>query len=90
VEIISVVSIIVSLILVYFFFGVFIKFLWGWFPLVVGGIVSLALEFSGGVISPIIAIIIFILSLNYTNNWQGSDLYFKIEEKIDSLFYFRD
>jgi len=89
-EIISIILIIISLILIYFFFGICIKFLWGWTPLIVGGIVSLVLGLSGGVISAIIAIIIFILSLNYTNNWQGSDLYFKIEEKIDSLFYFRD
>ena len=89
-EIISILAIIVILLLVYFFFGILIKFLWGWLPLVIGIIFSLGFWLIGGVSNAIIAIIIFIVSLVSTNNWQGSNLYFKIEEKIDSMFYFKD
>jgi len=89
-EIISIIVIIVSLLLLYFFFGMFVKFLWGWLPLVIGGIIGLGLVLVGGFTNAIIAIIIFITSLILTNNWQGSDIYFDVEEKIDSLFYFKD
>ncbi len=89
-EIISILLIIVALLLTYFFFGILIKFLWGWLPLIVGVAISLELGLSGGTINAILAIIIFIASLFYTNNWQGSSLYFKIEDKIDSWFYFKD
>ncbi len=89
-EIISILLIIVALLLTYFFFGILIKFLWGWLPLIIGVAISLGLGLSGGAINAILAIIIFIASLSYTNNWQGSSLYFKIEDKIDSWFYFKD
>lgn len=89
-DIVSIILIVISLLLIYFFFGVLIKFLWGWLPLVIGGIIGLGFGLYGGISNAIIAIIVFIASLIYTNNWQGSDLYFKIEEKIDSVFYFRD
>ncbi|MCF6308986.1 MAG: hypothetical protein L3J19_00710 [Sulfurimonas sp.] len=89
-EIVFVVSIIIALLILYFFFGILVKFLWGWLPLIIGGIIGLGLGVAGGTISAIVAIIIFITSLILTNNWQGSDLYFNIEEKIDSMFYFKD
>jgi len=89
-EIISIIAIIVILLLLYFFFGVLIKFLWGWLPLVIGIIFSLGFGLVGGITNAIIAIIIFIVSLVSTNSWQGSNLYFSIEEKIDSMFYFKD
>jgi len=89
-DIISIIAIIIVLLLLYFFFGVLVKFLWGWLPLVVGIILSLGFGLVGGITNAIIAIIVFIVSLVLTNNWQGSNLYFKIEEKIDSMFYFKD
>jgi membrane protease YdiL (CAAX protease family) len=89
-ELVSIIVIIISLFLLYFFFGILIKFLWGWLPLVVGIIFSLGFALVGGTTNAVIAIIIFIASLTSTNNWQGSNLYFKIEEKIDSMFYFKD
>jgi hypothetical protein len=89
-DIISIITIIIVLLLLYFFFGVLIKFLWGWLPLVIGILLSLGFCLVGGMTNAIIAIVIFIVSLVSTNNWQGSNLYFKIEEKIDSMFYFKD
>ena len=62
----------------------------GLVPLIIGVVIGLGLGLSGGMSNAIVAIVIFIASLIYTNNWQGSDLYFTIEEKIDSLFYFKD
>ena len=89
-ELISIIIILIVLVIIYFFFGILIKFLWGWLPLIIGVSISLLLGLYGGIVNAIIAIIIFIVSLSYTNNWQGSSLYYKIEEKIDSIFYFKD
>jgi len=89
-DILNVILIIIGLLILYFSFGILIKFLWGWLPLVIGGIISLVLGLAGGMTNAVIAIVIFVISLVLTNNWQGSDFYFKIEEKIDSMFYFKD
>jgi len=89
-EFASIVLIIIGLILLYFFFGIFIKFLWGWLPLIIVGIAGFGLILAGGVGNAVIAIILFIVALVLTNNWQGSDIYFDIEDKIDSMFYFKD
>jgi len=89
-DIINIIGIIIGLLILYFFFGILIKFLWGWIPLIIGGIIGLILGLAGGITNAVIAIVIFILSLILTNNWQGNNLYFKIEEKIDSMFYFKD
>jgi hypothetical protein len=89
-EIVSIILIIIGVLLSYFFFGILIKFLWGWLPLVAGGLLSLGLIIFGGITNAVIAIILFVVSLVLTNNWQGSDLYFTIEERIDSMFYFKD
>ena len=43
-----------------------------------------------GWLNAIIAIIVFFFSLSFNNNWQGSKFFIRLEEKIDSLFYFKD
>jgi len=86
----SIITIIISLLLLYFFFGVLIKFFWGWLPLIIATMLSISLIIVGGTINSILAIILFFAGTALTNSWQGSDLYFMIEEKIEKLFYFKD
>jgi len=89
-DVISIIAIIIALLLLYFFFGILMKFLWGWLPLGISILISIGFILVGGTVNSIIAIIIFIVGLGLTNNWQGSNLYFIIEEKIEKLFYFKD
>jgi len=89
-DIVSIILIIAGLITIYFFFGVLLKFVWGWLPLAIGSFIALGLIITGGGANAIGAIIIFFSSLLLTNKWQGSNIYFIVEEKIEKLFYFND
>jgi hypothetical protein len=89
-EVFSIVAVIVLLILLYFFFGILVKFIWGWAPLCVSILLSIGLGLTGGTISAVIAIVVFLAGLGLTNSWQGSSLFYRVEEKIDSMFYFKD
>jgi len=81
---------IIFLLILYFFFGALLKFLWGWMPLVLGSFVSIIFVMMGGAINAIIALVIFIVAIGLTNSWQGQSLYFRVEEKIEQMFYFKD
>lgn len=81
---------VVLLVIVYFMFGMMIKFIWGWFPLVVGLAVGLALGLSGGWSGASFGMIISIGALIGTDSWQGSLLYLRYEEMIEKRFYLND
>jgi hypothetical protein len=82
---------IIGIILLYFLFGAIVKFILGWLPLCIGTIISLFIGiWGGGVVNAIIGIVLFLVSLLITNSWQGSRCYLNIEEKLDSMFYFKD
>ncbi len=89
-DLLNVIFVIIGLVMIYFLFGIIIKFILGWLPLIIGCIIGVAIGLQGGIGIAIIGIVVFIISLLITNNWQGSNLYFSIEEKIENIFYFKD
>lgn len=80
---------IIAAILLYFCFGIVVKFLWGWFPIIFGGAVSVAMLF-GSLLFQIIGVLLFVKCLIWTNSWHDTQIYTHIEEKIDKWFYFKD
>lgn len=74
----------------YFCFGIIIKFLLGWLPLVAGLLSGGFLCLIGGWGGGFIGLVICIACIFMTDSWQGSDLYLKLEEKLDTLFAFKD
>jgi len=80
----------ICLILIYFFIGVILKFLWGWITLIIGLLLGIVIGLFGGWLGAILGLIIFIISFIVTNAWQGTSLYLKIEDVIDKKFYFKD
>ncbi|MCL0096739.1 hypothetical protein M1N66_03935 [Thermodesulfovibrionales bacterium] len=81
---------IILLIVLYFIFGVFLKFIWGWLPLMVGIISGIIIGFLGGWIGAIFGLILVVSSIGLTNSWQDSSLYLKFEDFIENKFYFKD
>lgn len=81
---------IVLLIVLYFVFGIFLKFIWGWFPLILGLVSGVVIGFLGGWIGAIVGLILAILSIGFTNAWLDSVLYLKFEDFIEKKFYFKD
>ncbi len=81
---------IVALVVLYFCFGIAVKFLVGWFPVILGGIVTVAMLIFGSVFWQIIGILLFGVTVNWSDRWHRSDAYLAIEKKLDELFYFKD
>ena len=80
----------VVLIIAYFCSGIFLKFLWGWWPLLIGILIGLIALFSGGWMGAIFGIIVFIVAITGTNSWQDTTTYTRLESSIEKAFYFRD
>jgi hypothetical protein len=81
---------IILLTVLYFIFGIVLKFIWGWLPRCWGLISGVAIGFLGGGGGAIIGLILVISSIGLTNSWQDSALYLKFENFIDKRFYFKD
>ena len=81
---------IILLIVLCFVFGIFLKFIWGWFPLIVGIISGIIIGFLGGWLGAILGLIMVVSSIGFTNSWQDCSLYLKFEDFIDNIFYFKD
>jgi hypothetical protein len=89
-EFLIIISGIILLIILYFMFGIFLKLIWGWFPLFLGVISGITIGFFGGWLGAIVGLILVISSINLTNLWQDSALYLKFEDSIEKKFYFKD
>jgi O-antigen ligase len=85
-EFISIVGILIALVLVYFFLGMVLKFLWGWMPFVAGLLVVLALALGGGWLAAGLGVVILVAVLTLTNSWHSTALYQKGEALIDKTF----
>lgn len=81
---------IILLVMLYFSFGMLIKLVWGWFPLILGIPVGILLGIFGGWTGAIIGLILCVGALLGTDSWQGSLLYLKYEELIEKQFYLDD
>jgi hypothetical protein len=81
---------IILLLILYFIFGMLIKFVWGWFPLILGIPVGISLGIIGDWTGAIIGLVICIGALLGTDSWQGSLLFLKYEELIEKQFYLDD
>lgn len=90
-DLFSLIIFIILLVICYFLFGALIKFLLGWLPLCIGITIGTIIGiFGGNFLYAFIGIIIFIFSILITNSWHNTKIYLYFEEKLDSIFYFKD
>ena len=81
--------IVVGLALLYFFIGAVIKFIIGWWILIFAVPVAIAIG-SFGIGWAFLALILIGLATIANNEWHSCSIYFKIEEKVERIFYFHD
>lgn len=74
----------------YFFIGVLLKFLWGWFPAIIFIPVSLLIMFQGGVFLAVVGIVIFFSAILSADKWQDTGLHDRVERRLEAIFYFKD
>ncbi len=85
-ELFAIISAIVLLVILYFCFGMLIKFVWGWFPLFIGLIVGITIGILAGWFGATIGLVIIIVSIFGTDAWHGTDLFLTVEESIEKSF----
>ena len=78
------------LIVIYFWLGVVVKFLWGWLPMVLGLLVAVAVGFSGGWVAGILGVFLALLTVVGADAWHRTALYQSVESLIDRTFYFEE
>jgi len=89
-QLLIIVGVLILLVISYFFIGMILKFLLGWFPLLIGLILGLIIGLATGWIGAIIGLIVIIASFSVTDKWQNSNTYEKYEKIINDKFYFND
>jgi Zn-dependent protease with chaperone function len=90
VELLAVIGIIVGLVVLYFFLGVALKFLWGWWILIVATPLSIYVGVAFGWWGAIGGIAGFCIALSVNNEWHDTRFYLAVSGTIDRAFYFKD
>lgn len=85
-----VLGVIAALLVGYFLVGIGAKFLWGWFPAIIGIPISIWIAIQGGYGLATLGVFLLIASVMYCDTWQDTRLHSSVEKKLDNLFYFKD
>ena len=80
-------AILVGLVLVYFVFGIALKFFIAWWILLLGAPVLLGIGLTYDWPGAIFAIGGFSILIRANNSWSGSTTYLKIENYVDVIFH---
>ena len=89
-ELLLIISAIILLVVLYFCFGMLVKFLWGWLPLAIGLIIGITIGVLGGWSGAAIGLVIILFSVFGTDAWHGTDIFLTVEEAIEKKFYLND
>ena len=71
----------------YFFFGAIVKLLWGFLPVLFLVPISFWIMFQGGYLFAIIGLILLIGNIFWTDTWQGTILFSRVERRINKIFF---
>ena len=85
-----IIVIIIMAVISYLCFGICLKFLWMWFPIMFCVIIGILISHFGGWAGSFAGVILIIFSINLTKLWHNTILYFKFEKIIDKMFHFGD
>lgn len=81
---------IIALVVLYFCFGIFVKFMLAWWILALGTPILIGIGFAMGWIGAFVAIFGFFALLNANNKWHESESYLALAKKVDAAFYLSD
>lgn len=89
-ELLAVIGIVAGLFILYFSFGIALRFIWSWWIILIALPICLYSGFVYGWVGAVMAFVGFFVVVSANNEWQNSKLYIKVGEKIDKMFYFED
>ncbi len=82
-ELFTIILAIVLLVTLYFCFGMLVKLVWGWFPLIIGLISGITIGILGGWPGAVIGFVIILFSVFGTDAWHNTDIFLTVEETIE-------
>ena len=80
----------IALVFCYFFLGILLKFIVGWWLLILGSPIAIFFGFKYGLIGSVIALLSFCILLGLTNAWQDCRLFLFLEKVLDRIFNLSD
>ena len=80
----------IVLVFCYFFIGIILKFIVGWWILIVGIPITIYLGFKYGLIGSIVALFSLGIFLGLNNLWHDCRLFLYFEKVLDKIFYMSD
>lgn len=89
-ELVAIIIGTVGLIVLYFAFGVVLKFLWGWWILLLATPACLVVGFLYGWGGAIGALVAFFISISLNNSWHSNRAYLAVTASLDRAFHFED
>jgi hypothetical protein len=89
-ELLAVIALLVASVALYFFLGVALKFLWGWWILLVAIPVCLFIGIKFGWWGAIGGFVGFLIAVTANNEWHDTKPYLAVSGRIDKAFYFKD
>lgn len=90
-EIAIVVSVIIACVLLYFFIGMVLNFVIGFWPIILCAPVCVVIGFFGGWTGAIAALLLIMVVVGLTNSkWHSSDTYFAWSDWVEKKFNLKD
>ena len=89
-ELLAVIGIIIGLVVLYFCLGIALKFIWGWWILVIATPSCVYIGVAYGWWGAIGGVVGFCIALAANNEWHDSKPYLAVSARIDKGFYFKD
>jgi apolipoprotein N-acyltransferase len=81
---------IIAAIAVYFSFGILVKFILGWWLLILAIPMLIIIGFALSWLGAILAVVGILYVINLNDKWHSSELYLSLEKKVDRAFYLSD
>lgn len=89
-ELLLIIGAVIALAVLYFCFGIALKFLVAWWILLLGTPALIGIGLAYGWVGAVVAIVGFFFLVQANNSWSGSAAYLKIEKYVDKAFYLAD
>lgn len=89
-DILIVIAGIISIVILYYFLGFFIKLIWNWWVICIAFPPCLFIGLNYHYTGAILAVIGFVASITINNKWQDTSIFMDVEKKIDRIFSLED
>lgn len=89
-QILAVFAGIIALVLLYFFIGIVLKFIWGWWIPILAVPIAILLGLHHGWLGAIGCVAALVITIPLADGWQDTSICRLVDRLIDKAFYFED